>query len=101
MSVAARIARLALVATVAATAVMSVAGVSSPVPALAAPALSAPTSTSGTGSTTQLYPNLSQRARIVKIAESHVGAHYRFGAEGEKGLFDCSGLVFSVFKDAG
>jgi len=41
-----------------------------------------------------------QRARIVNIAESYLGAQYRFGAEGTE-YVDCSGLVWRVYKEAG
>jgi cell wall-associated NlpC family hydrolase len=45
--------------------------------------------------------NRSQRARIVRIAKSHLGAQYKFGAEGAHNRFDCSGLVYAVYKQAG
>jgi cell wall-associated NlpC family hydrolase len=37
----------------------------------------------------------------VRITRSHLGASYRFGAEGQRNTFDCSGLVYAVFKEAG
>ena len=42
----------------------------------------------------------SQSARIVKIAKSHLGARFRMGAEGMR-TFDCSGLVYRVYQQAG
>jgi cell wall-associated NlpC family hydrolase len=39
-------------------------------------------------------------ARIVALARSHLGARYRYGATGP-GSFDCSGLVYRVFTQAG
>jgi cell wall-associated NlpC family hydrolase len=42
----------------------------------------------------------SQAARIVAIARSHIGAHFRLGATGPR-YFDCSGLVYRVYKQAG
>jgi cell wall-associated NlpC family hydrolase len=94
MSVAARIARLAMAVTMCATAMLSIAAAGSPVTVLAAQAKSVPTTSSADKST-------NQRALIVRIAKSHVGAQYRFGAEGPTKYFDCSGLVFAVYKQAG
>ncbi len=37
---------------------------------------------------------------VIALAESHLGARYRYGATGP-GAFDCSGLVYRVFEDAG
>jgi cell wall-associated NlpC family hydrolase len=37
---------------------------------------------------------------VVDLAMSAIGSDYRFGAEGPK-VFDCSGLVYWVFKQAG
>jgi cell wall-associated NlpC family hydrolase len=38
--------------------------------------------------------------RIIALAESHIGARYEHGATGPH-AFDCSGLVYRVFEDAG
>ena len=38
--------------------------------------------------------------RIVSIAASHIGAHFRLGTEGPR-TFDCSGLIYRVYKEAG
>ena len=42
----------------------------------------------------------SQAARVVRAVESHIGARYSLGATGPR-TFDCSGLVFRSFKEAG
>ena len=42
----------------------------------------------------------SAASAVVKAAESHVGAPYRFGAIGPR-VFDCSGLVYSAFTQVG
>jgi cell wall-associated NlpC family hydrolase len=39
-------------------------------------------------------------SRIVHRDESHIGARYQHGATGPH-AFDCSGLVYRVFRDAG
>jgi len=39
-------------------------------------------------------------SRIIALAESHIGARYEHGATGPH-AFDCSGLVYRVFEDAG
>jgi cell wall-associated NlpC family hydrolase len=39
-------------------------------------------------------------SRIIRLAESHIGARYQHGATGPH-AFDCSGLVYRVFEDAG
>jgi cell wall-associated NlpC family hydrolase len=39
-------------------------------------------------------------SRIIHLAESHIGARYQHGATGPH-AFDCSGLVYRVFEDAG
>ncbi len=39
-------------------------------------------------------------SRVIAIAESHLGAPWVYGATGPY-AFDCSGLVYSVFRDAG
>jgi len=38
--------------------------------------------------------------RIVRIAASHIGARFRIGTTGPR-TFDCSGLVYRVYKQAG
>lgn len=43
-------------------------------------------------------PDLS--SRVISIAESHLGAPWVYGATGPY-AFDCSGLVYSVFRQAG
>jgi cell wall-associated NlpC family hydrolase len=42
----------------------------------------------------------SQSARIVSIAKSHLGARFRIGSTGMR-YFDCSGLVYRVYQQAG
>jgi len=42
----------------------------------------------------------SQAARVLRIARSFVGARFRMGSEGMR-YFDCSGLVFRAYKEAG
>jgi len=48
---------------------------------------------------------LTQAERVIREARSHVGARFRMGAEGQRRgrrvYFDCSGLVYRVYKDAG
>ncbi len=39
-------------------------------------------------------------SRVIALALSHVGARYQYGAIGPR-AFDCSGLVYRVFEDAG
>lgn len=41
-----------------------------------------------------------QAERVVRAVESHIGARYALGATGPR-TFDCSGLVFRSFKEAG
>jgi len=41
-----------------------------------------------------------QAERVVRAVESHIGARYVLGATGPRS-FDCSGLVFRSFKEAG
>jgi cell wall-associated NlpC family hydrolase len=110
MSVAARISRLAMVAAIAATAALSVAAASSPLavqaavvqPAVSAVSVQSAVSVVSVESTrTSSTRTISARALIVRDAESHVGAQYRFGAEGPTQFFDCSGLVWAVYKQAG
>ena len=38
--------------------------------------------------------------RVIALAETHLGARYQHGATGPR-AFDCSGLVYRVFEDAG
>ena len=38
--------------------------------------------------------------RVIVLAETHLGARYQHGATGPR-AFDCSGLVYRVFMDAG
>lgn len=42
----------------------------------------------------------SQAERVARAVESHIGARYVLGATGPR-TFDCSGLVFRSFKEAG
>jgi cell wall-associated NlpC family hydrolase len=42
----------------------------------------------------------SEAARIVAYARSHLGARFRLGTEGPR-TFDCSGLIYRVYKQAG
>jgi cell wall-associated NlpC family hydrolase len=42
----------------------------------------------------------SEAQRIVAIARSHIGARFRLGTEGPR-TFDCSGLIYRVYKQAG
>lgn len=43
----------------------------------------------------------SDARRIIRLARSNVGAKFRMGAVGGSNYFDCSGLVYSVFRQAG
>jgi cell wall-associated NlpC family hydrolase len=43
---------------------------------------------------------ISAASRIIHLAETHIGARYQHGATGPH-AFDCSGLVYRVFADAG
>lgn len=43
---------------------------------------------------------MSEAERVVYYAKSHLGAKFRLGTEGLR-YFDCSGLVYRVFKQAG
>jgi cell wall-associated NlpC family hydrolase len=45
-------------------------------------------------------PDAGQAQRIVRIAKSHLGARFQMGAEGMR-RFDCSGLVYRVYQQAG
>lgn len=42
----------------------------------------------------------SEAARIVAIARTHLGARFRLGTEGPR-TFDCSGLIYRVYQQAG
>lgn len=42
----------------------------------------------------------SQAARVLRIAEAHIGAGFRMGTEGHR-YFDCSGFVYRVYEMAG
>ena len=111
MSVAARAARFAMVAI--AIASFSIGGLAGPPAAFAASgesagvvsaarsAVSGQSAQSPVSTAQVARTRLSQRERIVRITESHLDAHYRFGAEGQHNTFDCSGLVYAVYKEAG
>lgn len=47
----------------------------------------------------------SEAARVVRAARSHIGARFRMGAEGQRygrrAYFDCSGLVYRIYKETG
>ena len=86
MSFVSRVTRLVVAASLAAAITVAVGGLTSPQPVSAA--------------TTAQTQTTNQRARIVRIAESYLGAQYRFGAEGAQ-YVDCSGLVWRVYKQAG
>ncbi len=45
-------------------------------------------------------PNRTEAQQIVRYARSHIGAKFRLGTEGPR-YFDCSGLVYRVYKQAG
>lgn len=110
MSFAARVAHFAMAATVVAAS-FSVGGLTAPQSVFAATGESAQSAQSAasaasaqaasTSSAQQSNHRLSQRQRIVRITQSHLHANYRFGAEGQHNTFDCSGLVYAVFKEAG
>lgn len=55
-------------------------------------------STAGSGPATVARPT--QAERVVKAVSSHIGARYVLGATGPR-TFDCSGLVFRAFREAG
>jgi cell wall-associated NlpC family hydrolase len=111
MSFAARAARFAVAASLAASATFSAGGLLSPQSVAAAdsgsarmvqqPAISIASTTSVQSVAQTSGSRRNQRARIVRITRSHLGASYRFGAEGQRNTFDCSGLVYAVFKEAG
>ena len=101
MSVAARAVRFAVVTTLATAATISIGGLTAPQAVFAAGSESGRSGQSAQNSSVQeARTRLSERQKVVHIAESHLGAHYRFGAEGMK-AFDCSGLVFRVYEEAG
>jgi len=45
-------------------------------------------------------PKTTEAAQIIRIAESKIGAHWRYGASGPT-AFDCSGLVRYAYTKAG
>lgn len=53
-----------------------------------------------TGTAPSLAGHPSQSERVVRAVSSHIGARYVWGSTGPR-TFDCSGLVFRSFKDAG
>lgn len=63
-----------------------------------------PSSAAGGWRTTTIPPNSaapdSEAARVLELAESKMGARFRFGAIGPT-EFDCSGFVFWAFREAG
>jgi cell wall-associated NlpC family hydrolase len=65
--------------------------------ALSAVAVEAPSATQAHSTSAS---QRSESARIVSIAASHIGAHFRLGATGPR-YFDCSGLVYRVYQQAG
>ena len=48
----------------------------------------------------QAHSGRSEAQRIVRIAASHIGAHFRMGATGPR-YFDCSGFIYRVYAQAG
>jgi cell wall-associated NlpC family hydrolase len=65
---------------------------------LSALAVETPAATQAHTATTSHH--MSQAQRIVRIASSHIGARFRLGTEGPR-TFDCSGLIYRVYKQAG
>jgi cell wall-associated NlpC family hydrolase len=63
--------------------------------ALSAVAIEAPAATQA-----HYGSHRSEAQRIVRIARSHIGARFRLGTEGPR-TFDCSGLIYRVYKQAG
>ena len=51
-------------------------------------------------SPTPLTPDQQRIENVIAAARQYVGVPYRVGSEGPA-LFDCSGLVFRAFSDAG
>lgn len=72
--------RIGIVSIAAASSVFAGAAVATPTPATAA--------------------TVSDASRVIAIAETHLGAPWVYGATGPY-AFDCSGLVYSVFRQAG
>jgi len=64
--------------------------------ALSTIAIDLPVAQAHSGSSAQR----SEAARIVALARSHIGARFRLGTEGPR-TFDCSGLIYRVYKQAG
>jgi cell wall-associated NlpC family hydrolase len=64
--------------------------------AIAIIAISTPSPTFGADANSRS----SQAARIVHFAKTHLGARFRIGSEGPR-VFDCSGLVYRVYQQAG
>jgi len=60
----------------------------------------ATTQPSGSAPATGLTPDQQRVENVIAAAEQYVGVPYRVGSEGPL-LFDCSGLVFRAFSDAG
>jgi cell wall-associated NlpC family hydrolase len=52
------------------------------------------------GAAPSLADHPTQAQRVVSAVSSHIGARYVHGATGPR-TFDCSGLVFRAFKEAG
>ena len=66
--------------------------------AMATIATQVPAATQAATNTTTTHRTEAQR--IVAIARSHIGARFRLGTEGPR-TFDCSGLIYRVYKQAG
>ena len=66
--------------------------------AMATMATQVPAATQATTNTAGT--NRTEAQRIVAIARSHIGARFRLGTEGPR-TFDCSGLIYRVYKQAG
>ncbi|MGH2513048.1 MAG: NlpC/P60 family protein, partial [Candidatus Limnocylindrales bacterium] len=60
----------------------------------------ADTGTTPTSATFVAPATVAASSRIIALAETHLGARYEHGATGPR-AFDCSGLVYRVFEDAG
>jgi len=56
--------------------------------------------TASAHSNTSAQSGKTEAQRIVAIAASHIGAHFRMGAVGPR-VFDCSGFIYAVYKTAG
>lgn len=54
----------------------------------------------GNSNASAAHSGRSEAQRIVAIAASHIGARFRLGTEGPR-TFDCSGLIYRVYKQAG